>query len=255
MATKIFTPSNRIQLTNVAVVRLKKGGHRFEIACYKNKVISWRNKVDTDLDDVLQSHSVFINVSKGQTAKKEDLVAAFGTDDETKICIEILEKGELQVSDKERHQQHDNLFKEIATIVSDKCVNPATKRPYTVTMIEQAMKDAHYSVNTTKNGKQQALEVIKLLQTSGTLPIERAVMKVRIEIPQKDAKRLREKIHKLFKETESEEFNAASLEILCTIDPGAYREIDELLNNETKGKAQIQVICFKETAEGEEKLE
>ena len=89
MATKIFTPSNRIQLTNVAVVRLKKGGQRFEIACYKNKVISWRNKVDTDLDDVLQSYSVFMNVSKGQTAKKEDLVAAFGTDDEKKICTEV----------------------------------------------------------------------------------------------------------------------------------------------------------------------
>lgn len=86
---KIFTPSNRIQLTNVAVVRLKKGGHRFEIACYKNKVISWRNKVDTDLDDVLQSYSVFINVSKGQVAKKEDLVEAFGTEDQTKICLEV----------------------------------------------------------------------------------------------------------------------------------------------------------------------
>ena len=41
----IFTPTNQIRLTNVAVVRVKKGGKRFEIACYKNKVISWRNKV------------------------------------------------------------------------------------------------------------------------------------------------------------------------------------------------------------------
>lgn len=87
---KIFTPSNRIQLTNVAVVRLKKGGSRFEIACYKNKVISWRNKVDTNLDDVLQSYSIFTNVSKGQVAKKEDLVKAFGTEDDQKICIEVL---------------------------------------------------------------------------------------------------------------------------------------------------------------------
>lgn len=86
---KIFTPSNQIRLTNVAVVRLKKGGSRFEIACYKNKVISWRNKVDTNLDDVLQSYSIFTNVSKGQVAKKEELVKAFGTEDETKICIEV----------------------------------------------------------------------------------------------------------------------------------------------------------------------
>jgi ribosome maturation protein SDO1 len=69
--------------------RCKIGGHRFEIACYKNKVVSWRNKIDTDLDDVLQSHSIFVNVSKGQTAKKEDLLEAFGTEDQTKICLEV----------------------------------------------------------------------------------------------------------------------------------------------------------------------
>lgn len=34
-------------------------------------------------DEVLQTHSVFVNVSKGQVAKKEDLISAFGTDDQT----------------------------------------------------------------------------------------------------------------------------------------------------------------------------
>ena len=41
----IKTPTNQIRLTNVAIVRMKKCGQRFEIACYKNKVVSWRNKV------------------------------------------------------------------------------------------------------------------------------------------------------------------------------------------------------------------
>ena len=45
----IFTPTNQKRLTNVAVVRLKKGGKRFEIACYPNKVTSWRNKVYVSL--------------------------------------------------------------------------------------------------------------------------------------------------------------------------------------------------------------
>uniref|UniRef100_A0A2K5CVU8 Ribosome maturation protein SDO1/SBDS N-terminal domain-containing protein n=1 Tax=Aotus nancymaae TaxID=37293 RepID=A0A2K5CVU8_AOTNA len=73
----IFTPTNQIRLTNVAVVRMKRAWKRFEIACYKNKVV--------DLDEVLQTHSVFGNVSKGQVAKKEDLITAFGTDDQTEI--------------------------------------------------------------------------------------------------------------------------------------------------------------------------
>ena len=38
----IKTPTNQKLLTNVAVVKIKKCGKRFEIACYKNKVVSWR---------------------------------------------------------------------------------------------------------------------------------------------------------------------------------------------------------------------
>ena len=33
------------RLTNVAVVRYKKFGKKFEVACYKNKVVNWRNGV------------------------------------------------------------------------------------------------------------------------------------------------------------------------------------------------------------------
>lgn len=41
------------------------------------------------MDEVLQTHSVFVNVSKGQVAKKDDLTKAFGTDDLTEICKQV----------------------------------------------------------------------------------------------------------------------------------------------------------------------
>lgn len=49
-------------------------------------VFSSREK---DLDEVLQTSSVFVNVSKGQVAKKDDLTKAFGTDDLTEICKQV----------------------------------------------------------------------------------------------------------------------------------------------------------------------
>ena len=49
-------------------------------------LIHYREK---DLDEVLQTPMVFANVSKGQTAKKEDVIAAFGTDDQKEICLEV----------------------------------------------------------------------------------------------------------------------------------------------------------------------
>ena len=48
---------------------------------------------------MLQSPSVFANVSKGQAAKRDDLQKAFGTSDQTEICKEILAKGDLQVDE------------------------------------------------------------------------------------------------------------------------------------------------------------
>lgn len=72
--------------------------------------------------------------------------------------IQILAKGELQVSEKERNTQLESMFRDIATIVADKCVNPETKRPYPVGLIERAMKDIHYSVIPTRTTKQQVWE-------------------------------------------------------------------------------------------------
>jgi len=49
MSKRIDTPVNQIRLTNVAIIRLKKGGKRFELACYKNKVVSWREGTETGM--------------------------------------------------------------------------------------------------------------------------------------------------------------------------------------------------------------
>jgi hypothetical protein len=42
---RLHWPAGQKRLTNIAVVRMKKHGKRFEIACYKNKVVNWRNGV------------------------------------------------------------------------------------------------------------------------------------------------------------------------------------------------------------------
>jgi ribosome maturation protein SDO1 len=37
----------------VAYVRLKKNNQVFEVAAYRNKVVNWRNKIETDLNEGL----------------------------------------------------------------------------------------------------------------------------------------------------------------------------------------------------------
>jgi len=253
----IKTPTNQKLLTNVAVVKMKKCGKRFEIACYKNKVVSWREGIEKDLDEVLQSHTVFVNVSKGEVAKKADLVKCFEEleGDQTEICKLILSKGDLQVSDKERQAQQEAMFKDIATVISDKCVNPESKRPYPVSIIEKAMKECHVSVKPNKSSKQQALETIGKLQAS--IPIERAMMRMKVVTPLKASNKIRKSLSKLGPgvKVESEEKVEEEMTMILLVDPGQYRGIDTLVKEETQGAGSMELLNLKEVRDEEEKLE
>lgn len=66
-----------------------------------------------------------------------------------------MEKGELQVSGKERDAQLSNQFRDIATIVMEKTINPETRRPYTITMIERLMHEIHFAVDPNLSSKEQ----------------------------------------------------------------------------------------------------
>jgi ribosome maturation protein SDO1 len=95
------------------------------------------------------------------------------------LRIKILEKGEIQVSSKERQQKNDEVYRDIATIIAEKCINPETNRPLTISMVERAMKEIHYSV-TPRPAKKQALDVIKILREKNIIPIARAQMRLRV---------------------------------------------------------------------------
>ncbi|PWA86528.1 Ribosome maturation protein SBDS [Artemisia annua] len=239
MSRSLVQPVGQKRLTNVAVVRLKKFGNRFEIACYKNKVLSWRSGVEKDLDEVLQSQIVYSNVAKGVLAKSSDLKAAFGSDDQAKICLEILEKGELQVAGKERESQLSNQFRDIATIVMQKTINPETQRPYTISMIERLMHEIHFAVDPHSNSKKQALDVIRELQKH--YPIKRSPMRLRLTLPKPNIDALEGKLSEWNTVIFSKDESASNFSIVCELDPGFFRDCDALVRN-LLGRSEILAI-------------
>jgi ribosome maturation protein SDO1 len=54
---------------------------------------------EKDLNEVVQTTTIFANVSKGVLAKHEDMSAVFGSTDEDAICRRILQDGDLQVTE------------------------------------------------------------------------------------------------------------------------------------------------------------
>lgn len=164
-----------------------------------------------------------------------------------KYC-QILEKGELQISEKERQSQQEESVKEIATLISEKCVNPETKRPYPVTMIEKAMKQVHFSLKPNRNSKQQALDTINKLKQ--VIPIEKAQMKLRVLCHKKHRKQLKE----LAAEVEDDQISSDGvLEMTILVDPGNFRVIDQLIKDTPK--SQLHVLSLREVVDGEGSVE
>ncbi|XP_057754178.1 uncharacterized protein LOC130973565 [Arachis stenosperma] len=237
MSRTLVQPIGQKRLTNVAVVRLKKHGMRFEIACYPNTVLAWRSGVEKDLDEVLQSHTVYSNVSKGVLAKSKDLIAAFGTDDQTKICLEVLKKGELQVAGKERESLLSSQFRDIATIVMQKTYNPETQHPYTISMIERLMRDIHFAVDPNSSSKKQALELIQELQKH--YPIKRCPLRIRVAAPEEEVPALLEKLNEWKSTIISKEGSSGQLSVIFELEPGLYKDCHDFVVNNVHGRFEV----------------
>lgn len=231
----INQPSNQIKFTNVSIVRLKKGmtkagasqsetrlnylrytlgKKRFELACYKNKLLEYRSGAEKDLDNVLQVPTVFLSVSKAQTAPAAELAKAFGADTpRDEVLQEILRKGEVQVGERERKDILERVEKEVLDIVCGRLVDPNTKRVYTSGMISKALdqlssasgqqsqqqngdgagtseerptqpkKPLWTGVSSNRSAKSQALDAMKALIAWQPIPVMRARMRLRVTCP------------------------------------------------------------------------
>jgi ribosome maturation protein SDO1 len=226
---------------SVSAARLAAGAARLAAGAADNPPLSAAARRETDLDEVLQSTTVFANVSKGVLAKREDLIQAFGTDDSAAICRRILAEGELQVSDKERRVELDEVFRDVASVLSEKCINPETRKPYTISMLERALRDAHFSVDPKRAAKAQAAEALRALE--GRLPIQRARMRLRLLVPLGAKEELTEMLAARGAVVEERGLQAGMVAVTCLVEPGAYRPLHALAAGAGSG-GRVDVLAL-----------
>ena len=145
----------------------------------------------------------------------------------------------MQVSGKERNKQIENKFKEIASIVCDKCINSETKKPFPLSTIENEMKGIHFNVNQKKSSKSQAIALIDDLKK--VMPIERAQMQLKLDIPKNIGKKIKPLVQPLVCSIEKEVFSMR-YQIVALIEPGKYRDICDVVAKNTQGKGSIEVL-------------
>jgi len=240
MSRQITLPVNQVRLTNVAVVRMYRCGKRFEIACYKNKIINYRQKIECNLSEVLQTDRVFANVSRGQFSSSSDLKKAFHTKNQKEICKIILNNGIIQSSGMERSVGLENTYREIASMVSSKCVHPETNRPYSVHQIRVAMSEAKFNVQSQSNRsvKQHFLDCVRALQVNNVLDIIRARMELAVVVPECKNNEILQNLQYKLKENCHTINLKSNCKLIFQIDPCKYRTI-QFICQEGPGRLEI----------------
>ncbi|RNF04641.1 SBDS-like protein [Trypanosoma rangeli] len=244
-------PLSQRRHTNVAVVRYTKNGLRLEIACYKNKVISYRGGIETRMDEVLQVERVFTNVSRGLYASEKEIQTVFGKGASEKEALQyILDHGELQVAQQERAAEIDQMFIDIAVIISQKCLNEVTQRPFPSQVIEQALRSIGAVVKLDQPVKKQALALIHQLIDAKIIPIARARMKLRCIAPDEPS------LEKLVEWCESNDVSilrktvdtggadgaVLTQSLVILLQPHLFREIEKFVKSELPPGGTVHMI-------------
>ena len=234
----LVQPVGQKILSNVSVIKLKKKGKQFEIAVFPNKVSSWRNGLEKDINEVVQSHSIFANVDQGMLAKQSEVLEALDVDDMEKALRLILEQGKMKIAEKERKIIISNLTKDIASIVASQCVNVNTERPLTSSTVERAMKEIGYSVKMGKPAKAQALKVIKELKQNG-YPIARAKIRLVFYVKPEHAEQMVKMLPYVEKVDTSNETETA---VIAQVEPGSIRQVAQKLAGVFGSEIRIDIL-------------
>ena len=131
---------------------------------------------------MLQIDKIFKNTIKGDLVNKQELNELFPNMSYEEIVKLILDKGEIQISEKERDHNISNMKNDIANIIVEKTYNKETGLPFPQSMILRILEDTNYNLKEGENAKKQALRAIKLIQDKNILPIERRLMQLFITL-------------------------------------------------------------------------
>lgn len=211
----------------------------FEIACYKNKAINWRNGIEKDLNEVLQSYAVYRNADQGEQASADELKEFFPGLKMDDVIKTILEKGELDIGEEEREQQKDSMEKEIANLIAERVVHPDSKRPFSVESIKAALKSIHFAPKLNEPVKKQVSDATKKLIAK--YYIARAEMKIKLTIPSFYKSKLLTELNELKVKPENTLDEKDNFTAVCLIEPSLYRALDELLKKKL-GEGSMEIV-------------
>lgn len=226
--------------TKFTSVRLTIEGERYEILVYPDPALNFKMGKQVDPAQVLAIDEVYSDSSKGLRASADKLKKHFKTDDHAKAALEVLRRGELQLTQEQRMRQTEEKRRQVVTLIAKNYVDPKTHLPHPPVRIEQAMQEARVSIDPFKDVNEQAKAVIEAIRIIIPLKSERVKLTVRAP-PQYAGQAIG--VVKGFGEILKEEWGQdGGLSVVLEVPAASQPSLLDRLGAVTKGSAQVTLV-------------
>ncbi len=228
-----------VSLDKAIIIRLEKGGERFEVFADPDKVMDLRKGNDVSLDDVVAAYEIFKDGRKGEVQSEDALKKMFGTTSFEPIAREILVKGELHLTTEQRRKALEDKKRKLIQYIAQNYIDPRTGAPHTEKRIELAMEEARVHVDPMKSVEAQVEPTVKALRP--IIPLKYEVLKIAIRVPSQYASKAYGVIHE-FRVKQDQWTGDGSYLAVVEIPPGMQSVLYDKLNKITHGDVQTKVL-------------
>jgi ribosome maturation protein SDO1 len=168
-----------VKLEDSIVARFESHGHKFEILVDPDATDRIKEG-KIDLENDLALDEIFKDANKGEKAGEETLKEVFKTTDVAQVAIEIVRRGQIQLTTEQRHAMLEKKRKQIIDIISRESINPQTNTPHPPARISQAIDEAKIHIDPFKSAGDQIQAVLKGIRV--LLPIRFEKTKIAIKL-------------------------------------------------------------------------
>lgn len=168
-----------VRVEDAIVARLESHGHKFEI--FVDPEATEKIKEGTvDLANDVALDEIYKDARKGDKAGEESLMEVFKTTDVTQIIIEIVRKGQIQLTTEQRHQMTERKRKQIIETIVRESINPQTNTPHPPSRISQAIDETKIHIDPFKSVGEQVQAVLKAIKPLLPIRMEKTKLAVRL---------------------------------------------------------------------------
>ena len=168
-----------VRVEDAIVARLESHGHKFEIFVDPDATEKIKEG-NLDLANDVALDEIYKDAKKGEKAGEDSLKEVFKTTDISQIIIEIVRKGQIQLTTEQRHQMTEMKRKQIIETIARESINPQTNAPHPPARISQAIDDAKLHIDPFKGVGEQVQTVLKAIKPLLPIRMEKTKLAVKL---------------------------------------------------------------------------